>query len=453
MDLQNDIEKALIYKALNFLETEPEILTLSTEHFNEVIISELYGIILKLAKEGQKINLLSLHTYLQKNLPGQHDKINNLLICASACEVTVTTLQTSYIIRYLREFYIKKIILNEISQIQIQCLGSQYEVTDVLKSLSKIENEAYNEIGKTGNLRHLNEFVCESVLQSKERAANYEKGVQNGLSSGITELDDLLCNFQNKELIIIAGRPAMGKTAIALIMAKHIAKSAGVGLFELEMSGTRLADRLILSETDINSEKFKKGNLSTYDFQQIDRAKNTLSKLNFYVDDKASQSIYDVRSKCAIMVKKGLLNIIVIDYLGLMETDQAKGKTREREVAEITRQAKIMAKDFDLPVILLCQLSRPERGRIGAPHLTDLRDSGAIEQDADVVIFIHRPEYYNPEAEKNLVELHTAKNRNGQIGVSKCYKNDNFTKLIEPIDENLKAFGMPVNEEFEHNPF
>ena len=453
MDLQNDIEKALIYKALNFLETEPEILTLSTEHFNEVIISELYGIILKLAKEGQKINLLSLHTYLQKNLPGQHDKINNLLICASACEVTVTTLQTSYIIRYLREFYIKKIILNEISQIQIQCLGSQYEVTDVLKSLSKIENEAYNEIGKTGNLRHLNEFVCESVLQSKERAANYEKGVQNGLSSGITELDDLLCNFQNKELIIIAGRPAMGKTAIALIMAKHIAKSAGVGLFELEMSGTRLADRLILSETDINSEKFKKGNLSTYDFQQIDRAKNTLSKLNFYVDDKASQSIYDVRSKCAIMVKKGLLNIIVIDYLGLMETDQAKGKTREREVAEITRQAKIMAKDFDLPVILLCQLSRPERGRVGAPHLTDLRDSGAIEQDADVVIFIHRPEYYNPEAEKNLVELHTAKNRNGQIGVSKCYKNDNFTKLIEPIDENLKAFGMPVNEEFEHNPF
>ena len=453
MDLQNDIEKALIYKALNFLETEPEILTLSAEHFNEVIISELYGIILKLAKEGQKINLLSLHTYLQKNLPGQHDKINNLLICASACEVTVTTLQTSYIIRYLREFYIKKIILNEISQIQIQCLGSQYEVTDVLKSLSKIENEAYNEIGKTGNLRHLNEFVCESVLQSKERAANYEKGVQNGLSSGITELDDLLCNFQNKELIIIAGRPAMGKTAIALIMSKHIAKSAGVGLFELEMSGTRLADRLILSETDINSEKFKKGNLSTYDFQQIDRAKNTLSKLNFYVDDKASQSIYDVRSKCAIMVKKGLLNIIVIDYLGLMETDQAKGKTREREVAEITRQAKIMAKDFDLPVILLCQLSRPERGRIGAPHLTDLRDSGAIEQDADVVIFIHRPEYYNPEAEKNLVELHTAKDRNGQIGVSKCYKNDNFTKLIEPIDENLKAFGMPVNEEFEHNPF
>jgi len=453
MDLQNDIEKALIYKALNFLETEPEILTLSAEHFNEVIISELYGIILKLAKEGQKINLLSLHTYLQKNLPGQHDKINNLLICASACEVTVTTLQTSYIIRYLREFYIKKIILNEISQIQIQCLGSQYEVTDVLKSLSKIENEAYNEIGKTGNLRHLNEFVCESVLQSKERAANYEKGVQNGLSSGITELDDLLCNFQNKELIIIAGRPAMGKTAIALIMAKHIAKSAGVGLFELEMSGTRLADRLILSETDINSEKFKKGNLSTYDFQQIDRAKNTLSKLNFYVDDKASQSIYDVRSKCAIMVKKGLLNIIVIDYLGLMETDQAKGKTREREVAEITRQAKIMAKDFDLPVILLCQLSRPERGRVGAPHLTDLRDSGAIEQDADVVIFIHRPEYYNPEAEKNLVELHTAKDRNGQIGVSKCYKNDNFTKLIKPTDENLKAFGMPVNEEFEHNPF
>jgi len=453
MDLQNDIEKALIYKALNFLETEPEILTLSTEHFNEVIISELYGIILKLAKEGQKINLLSLHTYLQKNLPGQHDKINNLLICASACEVTVTTLQTSYIIRYLREFYIKKIILNEISQIQIQCLGSQYEVTDVLKSLSKIENEAYNEIGKTGNLRHLNEFVCESVLQSKERAANYEKGVQNGLSSGITELDDLLCNFQNKELIIIAGRPAMGKTAIALIMSKHIAKSAGVGLFELEMSGTRLADRLILSETDINSEKFKKGNLSTYDFQQIDRAKNTLSKLNFYVDDKASQSIYDVRSKCAIMVKKGLLNIIVIDYLGLMETDQAKGKTREREVAEITRQAKIMAKDFDLPVILLCQLSRPERGRVGAPHLTDLRDSGAIEQDADVVIFIHRPEYYNPEAEKNLVELHTAKDRNGQIGVSKCYKNDNFTKLVKPIDQDLKAFGMPVNEEFEHNPF
>ena len=453
MDLTNNIEKALIYKAFNFLESEPEILTLSTEHFNEVIISELYGIILKITKEGQKINLISIHTHLLKNYSGQFDKIQNLLMCAATCESSVTTYQTSYIIAYLREVFIKKVILNEISQIQIQCLGSQYEVTDVLKSLSKIENEAYNEIGKTGNLRHLNEFVCESVLQSKERAANYEKGVQNGLSSGITELDDLLCNFQNKELIIIAGRPAMGKTAIALIMSKHIAKSAGVGLFELEMSGTRLADRLILSETDINSEKFKKGNLSTYDFQQIDRAKNTLSKLNFYVDDKASQSIYDVRSKCAIMVKKGLLNIIVIDYLGLMETDQARGKTREREVAEITRQAKIMAKDFDLPVILLCQLSRPERGRIGAPHLTDLRDSGAIEQDADVVIFIHRPEYYNPEAEKNLVELHTAKNRNGQIGVSKCYKNDNFTKLIEPIDENLKAFGMPVNEEFEHNPF
>lgn len=458
MNHQHNIEKTFMYKVLRFSDTEPETLTLTPDHFNDILISKLYAVVLQVNRSGQKINVISIHAHLLKEFAGKHDEIRDLLMCASACENEVTTMQTSYLATYLREYFIKKNILNQISQIQIQCIDSQFDITDVLNSLSKLENEAYNEMGKNGNLRHLKEFVCESVRQSKERLANFEKGVQNGIPSGIKELDEITCNFQASELIIIGGRPAMGKTAIALIIAKNIAKMGkGVALFELEMSGIRLADRLILSETEINSEKFKKGNLSAYDFQQIDKAQQFLSTLPFFVDDKASQSIHEIRSKAAVMVKKGLLNIIIIDYLGLMETDQAKGKTREREVAEITRQTKIMAKDFNIPVILLCQLSRPERGHVGAPQLTSLRDSGSIEQDADMVIFPHRPEYYSKEnatnEEINLVELHVAKLRDGQTSTAKCYKNDNFTKLIEPIDKNLQAFDMPINKSFDTQPF
>lgn len=240
-----------------------------------------------------------------------------------------------------------------------------------------------------------------------------------GLSTGFPDLDRALTGLNKSDLILVAARPGMGKTAFALNLALNAAKASGkdVVVFQLEMSKDQLASRFLASEALIEAQKLKTGNLNEDDWIKIARATNVLAKIRLYVDDNPAITVAEIKAKCRRLGDG--LGLIVIDYIQLMQSGGRRNDNRTQEVAEISRGLKIMAKELNVPVVCLSQLSRAAEQRADKrPMLSDLRESGAIEQDADIVMFIYRDDYYNEDSEeKNVAEIIIAKNRHGATGL------------------------------------
>jgi len=250
-----------------------------------------------------------------------------------------------------------------------------------------------------------------------------------GISTGYDDLDKLTCGFQKSDLVIIAGRPSMGKSALMINMARNIALTGkGVGIFSLEMSKSQVTDRLNSVESNVNSLKFRSGRFTKDDWVAIVEGTGRLYELKIYIDDTADISHMKIRRNARLMKKAGV-EIIFIDYLGLMVGE--KGYGRVEEVSSITRSLKACAKELDMPVVALSQLNRSLEGRDDKrPRLSDLRDSGAIEQDADLVIFVYRDEVYHKNSQdKGIAELNIAKQRNGPTGAVKLHWNAFTTKF------------------------
>ena len=275
------------------------------------------------------------------------------------------------------------------------------------------------------------------------------KGNFSGVPSGLTALDRLTSGWQKSDLVIIAARPAMGKTALVLTMARNAAVDFGkaVAVFSLEMSSLQLVTRLMASESEISSEKLKKGNLEDYEFQQLNDKTSKLSEAPLFIDDTPGLSVFELRAKARRLKEQHNIELLIVDYLQLM-TAGGEGKgNREQEIATISRSLKGLAKELEIPVIALSQLSRAVETRGGdkRPQLSDLRESGAIEQDADMVMFIHRPEYYNitDDGEGNstigVAELIIAKHRNGPVDSAKTRYIGQFTKFtdLDTLDQNV----------------
>lgn len=247
------------------------------------------------------------------------------------------------------------------------------------------------------------------------------KGVLRGVPTGFRDLDGLLSGFQDSDLIIIAARPSMGKTAIVTNIAAHAAikEKRSIGFFALEMSREQLADRLISLESGVDSWKIRTGNLTDEDFPKIGYAMGTLAEASLYIDDSPSLNIMEIRSKCRRLQMEHGLDLVVVDYLQLMEgRSRGNDSNRVQEISEISRSLKTLARELNVPVVALSQLSRAVEARPDKrPMLSDLRESGSIEQDADVVIFIYRDDYYHKDSErKGVTELLVRKHRNGPIG-------------------------------------
>lgn len=255
-----------------------------------------------------------------------------------------------------------------------------------------------------------------------------------GISTGFYELDRQLTGLNKSDLILVAARPGMGKTAFALNLALNGAKASGkdVVVFQLEMSRDQLASRFLSSEALIDSQKLKTGDLDTEDWTKIARATNILSKLRIYVDDNPSITVAEIKAKCRRLGDG--LGLIVIDYIQLMQTGGKRNENRVQEVAEISRGLKIMAKELNVPVVCLSQLSRAVESRADKrPMLSDLRESGAIEQDADIVMFIYRDDYYDSESDdKNIAEIIIAKNRHGSTGTAELQWVGQYTTFSNP---------------------
>ena len=265
--------------------------------------------------------------------------------------------------------------------------------------------------------------VIDSAYEQLRKAAERHDGL-SGVASGFDELDKVTSGWQKSDLIILAARPAMGKTAFALSMAKNMAidNHVPVGFFSLEMSNVQLVNRLISNVCEIKGEKLKNGQLEPYEWIQLDKQIKRLYDAPLYVDDTPSLTIFELQTKVRRLVKEHGVKIIMIDYLQLMGAGDSRIGNRQEEVATISRALKQLAKELNIPIIALSQVNREAGKREGdegkRPQLTDLRESGSIEQDADIVCFIHRPEYYHIGGEemKGKAVIIIAKHRNGAVG-------------------------------------
>lgn len=276
--------------------------------------------------------------------------------------------------------------------------------------------------------------VKEVVMESFKRIERlFESKKQiTGLATGFKEFDNLTCGLQPGELIIVAGRPSMGKTALALNIAEHasIVEGGKVAVFSLEMSKEQLVTRMLCSQAHIDSNKLRKGALEEGDWPKLTKAAGHLSEVNIFIDDQASPSVLEMRAKSRRLKRDKGLDLIIVDYLQLIKPS-GYSQNREQEISEISRSLKALAKELGVPVMALSQLNRAVENRMNKrPQLADLRESGAIEQDADVIAFVYRDEFYDPNSvDKGTAEIIIGKQRNGPTGVSRLAFLSQYTKF------------------------
>jgi replicative DNA helicase len=329
-------------------------------------------------------------------------------------------------VEYHTRIITQKFIQRELIKISSEIIKEAYEdTTDVFDLLDRAEQNLFSvsETNLRRNYDDMHSLVKEAIEEIQ--AARDQEAHLKGVPSGFTEIDRVTSGWQRSDLIILASRPGMGKTAFALSMARNIAVDfkKPVAIFSLEMSSIQLVTRLISSETQLSADKLKKGNLENYEWEQLNAKINNLIDANIFIDDTPALTIFELRAKCRRLKAQHDIEMVFIDYLQLMSgTAETKGN-REQEISTISRSLKALAKELNIPILALSQLSRAVETRGGSkkPILSDLRESGAIEQDADLVLFIFRPEYYKIDEDeegnttKGMAEISIAKHRNGAL--------------------------------------
>jgi len=383
--------------------------------------SRIYEAIIQLFQKGEPVDILTVTQTLRKM--GQLEVIGGPLYIAQLTNRVASTANVETHARIIAQKFIQR----ELIRISNEIIRDSYdETSDVFDLLDKAENNLYQVA--EGNIRKNYDSMSsliKTALDQIETARKNTSGV-SGVPSGFTELDRVTSGWQRSDMIVVAARPGMGKTAFVLSMARNMAVEFNipVAIFSLEMSSVQLVQRLIASETEIDSEKLRKGTLQDHEFHQLHQRISRIAEAPIFIDDTPGLSVFELRAKCRRLKAQHGIQMIIIDYLQLMTVGgETKGGNREQEISNISRSIKGIAKELDVPVIALSQLSRQVETRGGdkKPLLSDLRESGAIEQDADIVAFIYRPEYYqidvdaegNPTAGTGSIII--AKHRNGAL--------------------------------------
>ena len=375
----------------------------------------LFTAILEMHRNGIAVDPVTLQSRLrEKNLPPEVYGTGVIL-------ELIEQVPTSANIRSYAKIVSEKSLLRRMIRANEEIAGACYTQKD---DLEVIMNDAEKRIFEISQRRDSNGFVPirQIVINAIEKIeyASHIKGNVTGLSTGFTDLDNRTAGFQNSDLILIAARPSMGKTALVLNIAQHLAlkENRCVAIFSLEMSKEQLVTRVLSNEALVENGRLISGNLRESDWVKIAEAASTLSRTDIKIDDNPLLTVADMNAKCRRIENLGL---VVIDYLQLMTSAGGKGysgENRQQAVSDISRMLKIMAKELQVPVLCLSQLSRANEKRDDKrPMLSDLRESGAIEQDADIVLFLYRDDYYNEDSEKhNIAECIVAKNRHGETG-------------------------------------
>lgn len=391
-------------------------------HFYRDANKLIYEGILSLNSKNEPIDILTVTNEVRKL--GTLDLVGGPYYITSLPSRVGSTANIEYYARIIHQLWIKRELILQGSVLINNAFNDDIDVFDVLDGVAKLVDNLNKDISSS-SLIHISSITESAIQEAKNREQTYLGNGTPGIDTGLTELNLLTTGWQNNNLIILAARPSMGKTAMMLKFAKAAAYTGKrVAMFSLEMSKISLTNRLILSETSVYADNFRLGKLSERDWSEIHEAKAKLDQLPIYVDDKPMVKVGYIRSKCKAMKEAGILDMVMIDYLQLTDmTSDEKGRNREQEVSQTSRALKMLAKELDVPVLCLSQLNRSVETRGGGkrPMLSDLRESGSIEQDADMVIFIYRPEYYGiEEYEGNptvgLGVLDIAKQRDGAVG-------------------------------------
>jgi len=400
---------------------------------------EIYKIMLELSGKGEPIDIISLsHKLKERSLL---DSIGG----SSYLSELTNSVPASTNIKHYANIVFQKSILRKIidSGDYISELGFKEDVEDVFEILDQAEKSIMGV--NTNTSSHKFSSLRESLPEAWERLEKLHenKGEIRGVPTGFRDLDSYLSGLQKSDLIILAARPSMGKTTFALDIARQAALKSGTPtvIFSLEMSTQQLVDRMLAAESRVNAWNLRTGNLSTEtEFSKIRDSLDRLSKAPIFIDDMAGNSIVRMRSICRRIKAEHGIGLIIVDYLQLMSTSK-NYDSMVNQVTEISRSLKGLAKEFDVPVIALSQLSRAVESRGGRPRLSDLRDSGSIEQDADVVMFIHREDKGKDESERTgLAEILIEKHRNGPVGKVDLYFDEKTTTFVNIDKTNLNNF-------------
>ncbi len=424
---------------------------LRPESFYEHRHQLIYAAITDLAIQQKPIDILTVTEQLRSR--GDLEEVGGPFYITQLSGKVASSAHIEYHARIIAQKFLARELISFTSSIQTKAFDETQDVDDLMQ---EAEGKLF-EISQQNMKKDYTQInpVIQEAYEMLQKAAARTDGL-SGLSSGFHQLDKMTSGWQNSDLIIIAARPAMGKTAFVLSMAKNMAvnNKVPVALFSLEMSNVQLVNRLIVNVCEIPGEKIKSGQLAPYEWGQLDYKIKELYDAPLYVDDTPSLSVFELRTKARRLVREHGVKIIIIDYLQLMNASGMSFGSRQEEVSTISRSLKGLAKELNIPIVALSQLNRGVENREGIdgkrPQLSDLRESGAIEQDADMVCFIHRPEYYKIYTDEKGNDLHgmaeiiIAKHRNGAVGDVLLRFRGEYARFQNPDDEMIVP--MPGEE-------
>lgn len=408
---------------------------------------EIYRAIMEIFMKGDPIDLLSVTTRLKIN--EQLERIGGATYITELVETVPAAGNAHYYAEQVQNKSVLRGLINAADDIAE--LGYS-DPENIDETLDQAEKKVYNVTNNTTTQKF--KTIGSSLTEAWERfehlSANQDE--KRGVPTGFGALDNILAGLQKSDLIILAARPSMGKTTFALDLARNSAVQYGasVGIFSLEMSDQQLVDRMLAAEAGVDSWKLRTGKLKTdQEFEAVQSAMAKLSEAPIHIDDQPGNNILKMRSSARRLKNEHGLDLLIVDYLQLMSPTSTKASdSMVQQVTEISRSLKILARELDVPVLALSQLSRAVEQRGGKPRLSDLRDSGSIEQDADVVMFIHREDKINKESERpNIAEIMVEKHRNGPVGACELYFDGQHVRFLN-LDSHHAHAAAPADDDF-----
>lgn len=422
------IDKEAIAKATEIL---------SADDFYREAHRVIFNAMLELYNKNEAVDMITVTDILRRD--NKLEDIGGIAYITSLANVVLTAAN----VKFHADIVVEKSVLRQLVRVSTEIAAMGYEANDEVGTLL---DTAESRILEIANKKKKSDFtpigdVLMNAVQSIEKLLQNRGGL-TGLPSGFNDLDKLTSGLHPSDFIILAARPSMGKTALALNIVQNVALRAhkkvggepkSVAFFSLEMSKEQLVNRMLCAEANIDSQRLRVGEMADKDWDALWEACDMMSKAKIYIDDTAGITVMDMRSRARRLKAEHGLDLIVVDYLQLMQGSGKRNSSgdRQQEVSEISRSLKALARELDVPVIALSQLSRSVEARqVKRPMLSDLRESGSLEQDADIVAFLYREDYYNPETENKHTELIIAKHRNGPVDTVNLFFHKQFTKFV-----------------------
>ncbi|MBS3678705.1 replicative DNA helicase [Ornithinibacillus massiliensis] len=425
---------------------EPEAFSTASElllpgDFYRASHQRIFETMLKLSDRGEPIDLVTVTTSLADSK--QIEEAGGVSYLTQLAESVPTAANIEYYAKIVEEKAVLRRLIRTATDIVTTTFAREDEVEDVLNEAEKSILEVSGR-KNTGSFKEIKDVLIE--VYDKIEMLHRNKADVTGIPTGYRDLDKMTSGFQRNDLIIVAARPSVGKTAFALNIAQNVAVNTdeNVAIFSLEMGADQLVQRILCAEGNIDAQRLRNGTLEPDDWTKLTMAMGSLSNAGIFIDDTPGIRVSEIRSKCRRLKQEHGLGMILIDYLQLIQGSGKPGENRQQEVSEISRSLKGLARELNVPLIALSQLSRGvEQRQDKRPMMSDLRESGSIEQDADIVGFLYRDDYYDKESEKqNIIEIILAKQRNGPVGTVELAFVKEYNKFVD-LDHRYQASDIP----------